>query len=73
MILNESTRVERVTALTRLLIVRREITAADAAHEFGVSKRTIQRDLTEMSRVLAIRSDNGLWIYEGDPDLISPY
>ena len=73
MILFESSRVERVTALTRLLIVRREISTADMAQEFGVSKRTIQRDLNEMSRVISIRSDNGLWLYLDEPDQISPY
>ena len=76
MILFESSRVERVTALTRLLIVRREISTADMAQEFGVSKRTIQRDLNEMSRVISIRSDNGLWLYLGNSEpesLISPY
>lgn len=73
MILNESTRIERAATLTRLLITRGEVSAADLAKETGVSARTIRRDLAEISRVLPIYPDNGLWLYLDEPDQISPY
>ena len=73
MILKESNKTERVVSLARLLFVKREISTAEAARQFGVSQRTIQRDLNEMSRVLSIYPDNGLWLYPEEPDQISPY
>ena len=73
MILRESTKIERIATLTRRLVINREISTADLAQEIGVSQRTIQRDLAEMSRVLPIYPDNGLWLYLDEPDQISPY
>ena len=73
MILLESTTKERIATLTRELIVNRELSAADMAKETGVTKRTIQRDLKEISRVLPIYPNNGLWLYLDEPDQISPY
>ena len=74
--LQEATRIGRVAALTRLFILRRELTTAEAAEKFGVSRRTIQRDFSEMAHQLPIYPDyTGRWVYapsEGEVS-ISPY
>lgn len=80
MLLAESSRIERIAVLTRTLVVAGELDTAEAAAAAGVSRRTIQYDLAQMSRVLPIRPDySGRWIYmdstESQPSLIeiSPY
>lgn len=63
MLLLEATRAERVAALTWRLLVAGELATAVEADRFGVSQRTIQRDLAEISRVLAVRPDyTGRWL-----------
>jgi len=62
--LAESSRVERVTILTRTFLVTGRVETANAAESTGVTRRTIQRDLAEMSRVMEIQPDyQGAWIY----------
>ena len=73
MILFESTKIERIAILTRRLVINRAVSTADLALEIGVSQRTIQRDLNEISSVLPIYPDSGLWLYLDEPDQISPY
>lgn len=75
MILPEATRVERVVYLTKLFIVRKELTTAEAAAMTGVTQRTIQRDFAEMARCLEIYPDRGKWYYMPDDGRvsISPY
>jgi predicted DNA-binding transcriptional regulator YafY len=59
----ESTRAERVAVLTWRLLTAGELLTAEEAQRFGVSTRTIQRDLAEISRVLAVRPDYaGRWL-----------
>lgn len=62
-LLLESTRVERVAAMTWRLLTAGELLTVEEAQRFGVSTRTIQRDLAEISRVLAVRPDYaGRWL-----------
>jgi len=73
MILNESTRGERIATLTMLLLTRRELCANDLAEQMTTSSRNIHRDLEEISRVLPIYYDEGRWYYVERTDSISPY
>jgi len=74
MLLIESNRIERVSNLTEFIIAKREITVQEAAERFEVTPRTIQRDLAEMSRCLAIHDEDGKWYYNGPIQItISPY
>ena len=73
MILNESTRGERIATLTMLLLTRRELCASDLADQMTTAPRNIQRDLEEISRVLPIYHDDGRWYYVERTDSISPY
>lgn len=73
MIIRESTRIERVAYLTRLLITSREIKTEEMARQMAVTPRTIQRDLNEISRVIPIHCDNGSWFYLDQSEQISPY
>ena len=74
MILLEATRIERVVSIAEQLVQRGEMNTADAAEKFGVTRRTIQRDLAEIARVLPIYLDDGRWIYRRDDRVeISPY
>lgn len=67
----EASRIERVVCLTQLLLRGEAVDTAQAAQTFEVSRRTIQRDLAEMSRVLPIYSDGGRWMVITEQ--ISPY
>jgi predicted DNA-binding transcriptional regulator YafY len=73
MILTESSRTERIAQLTRLLVEGREINAAEVAQVTGVPIRYIQRDLNEVSRVIPIYYDAGVWYYISPSDPISPF
>lgn len=54
--------VERAALITEKLMTGRGLTTAEAAELCGVSQRTAQRDLSDMSRVIAIyRHDDGVW------------
>lgn len=62
MLLLESTRVERVAAMTWRLFTAGELLTVEEAARFGVSPRTIQRDLAEIARLIPIRPDySGRW------------
>ena len=73
MIIRESSRVERVAHISRLLVEGRAINAAEVAELVGVSTRTIQRDLSVIARVLPIYYDAGVWYYISQEDAISPF
>lgn len=73
MILSESTRVERVAHITYQLITSRDVCTEELAEQMGVTRRTIQRDLSEISRVLPIYSIEGSWFFVDHADQISPF
>lgn len=74
MTLTEANRIERVALITASLKDGDPVTAADAAEQYQVSKRTAQRDLAAISRVLPIYNDNGRWLLTEPPaNGISPY
>jgi len=73
MIIRESSRVERVATLTRLLVEGHKLNAAEVAQMAGVDIRYIQRDLNEVSRVIPIYYDAGIWYYLAQTDPISPF
>lgn len=50
---------ERRRAILDVLVIRREDTAENLAHEFDVSERTIQRDIAELSLSYPIESVPG--------------
>jgi predicted DNA-binding transcriptional regulator YafY len=50
---------ERRQAILDALVLRREDTVENLAHEFGVSERTIQRDVAELSLSYPIESVAG--------------
>ena len=50
---------ERRQAILDALVFRREDTVENLAHEFGVSERTIQRDVAELSLSYPIESVAG--------------
>ena len=61
---------ERVNQLTRLLCRRRYESVQNLAQEFGVSTRTIQRDIEEISSTMPIytktgRYGGGVYVVEG--------
>ena len=74
MILLESTRIERVAILTQKLITGGEVTTTEFADACGVTQRTIQRDLADISRVLPVYFDGRAWVYvpSDEPLSISP-
>lgn len=72
-LLQESTRIERIILIHKEFIEQRELTARDMADRFGVTRRTIQYDLSAMAHVLPIYYDNGRWFYEETAVSISPY
>lgn len=73
MTIQECTRTERIAQLTRWLVEGQKLNAAEVAQMVGVPTRYIQRDLNEVSRVIPIYYDAGIWYYLDQADPISPF
>ncbi len=69
----ESTRAERAAVITFALVNGKRIRAREAAERLGVSVRTMQRDLDEISRVVPIvQDDEHFWFWLPSAEMISP-
>ena len=73
MILTECSRTERIAQLTRWLVEGQRLNAAEVAQMAGIQTRYIQRDLNDISRVLPIFYESGVWYYLDQADPISPF